>query len=431
MATRQLTIEILLKVTDKASQNIKKAGRNMKQLQGAMLGFGLSTLFAGMALKRVGVAGLNALINAAKIAGAETNLFNIKTQQLVGTWQFLKFSIINALSQSPLFLRMINFLIGAVKWIADLINRFPVLATAIFATAAAFAVLGTGMVILGSIVSFLSGMLGVGGLAGGLGAFTKGVGKFDTSMSVLKGLVAAGLVLDIGFKVLKVLGGGDLSTGEKVTLVAEAAILGLIFGGAPGAVIGTITALVFLELTGQTHFLRTFGEMIATVAHNFWEIFFRILAGGDPETVVGKFFTQAADNIDQQRRNLPKGGFETFESTGDLIATQSFLPAEDTFSMSMEESMSKVADVSEEQNQTLMSVDRGLTSQTEQQSTFAEEQATRDDTLETTVDEGNTLVAAAIKVASENNLEGLKALGQELSDWRSSFEAPNQSVVEQ
>ena len=133
MATQIL--EIIIRVVDRAAtRNIKKVdtatkglNKTLKQTtsfanasRNALLGVGLTSLFAGMALARGTKRALDAMFNVSKLAGAEVLMFNVKTQELAATWEFFKFTFIEALSQSALFVRFIDFLVGVINWLGKL-----------------------------------------------------------------------------------------------------------------------------------------------------------------------------------------------------------------------------------------------------------------------------------------------------------------------
>ena len=101
----------------KIDKNTKNVAKSVRALRGNMLGFGLSFLFTGMAINRFASGALKALINTSKIAGAETSRFNVLTQQLAGSWEFMKFTFTDALGQSELFATLIG-------WIIKLTDRF-------------------------------------------------------------------------------------------------------------------------------------------------------------------------------------------------------------------------------------------------------------------------------------------------------------------
>jgi hypothetical protein len=195
---------------------IKKQQQAIHSAKMTMLTFGLSVLFAGMALKRLGDTGLKSLIDAYKITGTENSVVMQKTNELSASWEFMKFSIMNALNQSPLFLMVIDFLVGAINWLSSFINKFPDLGVAIVGAFAFLSVGGGLMVALGSISSFLSGtwkteilkvfseIFGKGGtvsttVAGGMGtaAGEKGsvAGVLKTSMPIWQGIIGSGLVI--------------------------------------------------------------------------------------------------------------------------------------------------------------------------------------------------------------------------------------------
>ena len=114
----------------------------------------LSTMFFGMALQRTFGMALKSLFTTYQKIGDEQSIFNKKTSQLNASWTFLKFSIIDALSQSDLFIGIIDFVIKMIDWVSDMTSRFPALGTALVVTFGVLAVGGGVMMMVSQFMLF-------------------------------------------------------------------------------------------------------------------------------------------------------------------------------------------------------------------------------------------------------------------------------------
>ncbi len=137
------------------AQRIEHLNRAAKRGAMRFFGLGMGMLFMGMATNRAIMGFISSSIEAYKIAGNEQSIFNVKTQELSAAWEFFKFSLIDALSQSELFVALID-------WVIQLINRFNELSPAkkfILAIVIALAAVGTAaMVAAGQIGLFMIGI---------------------------------------------------------------------------------------------------------------------------------------------------------------------------------------------------------------------------------------------------------------------------------
>jgi len=146
------------RIAHKRIELVSRAAR-----RGAMrfFGLGMGMLFMGMAMKRAIGGFLKAAIKSYKIMGAEQSVFNVKTQELSAAWEFFKFSLIDALSQSELFATLMNWLIGLINWLSQLSEgkrQFIAISLAIGFVIAAM------MSLIGQLGLFIIGI----GMAGGL-----------------------------------------------------------------------------------------------------------------------------------------------------------------------------------------------------------------------------------------------------------------------
>lgn len=206
----------------------------------------LSIMFAGMALQRAFGGALRSIKESFDKAENNTSQLSESTMGLSAAWEFLKFSIFNALDQ-PGFLNLIDNLIAVVDWVSDLVNKFPILGTTILELFAIFAVGGAIMMVLGQFALGWKALFGIGGLF----ASQAGVGigsvqsKFATALTAMKVLAGLGIAL---YLFNDYMGRGEDYKLTAVDLVKDlglASIGGYMVGGPYGALAGFLIMLVF------------------------------------------------------------------------------------------------------------------------------------------------------------------------------------------
>lgn len=148
--------------TKKAEKPLKRVENAVKKIdnvsrRGAMrfFGLGMGMLFMGMAMKRAATGALKAITAAYKIMGNEQSIFNVKTNELAAAWEFFKFSLIDALSQSDLFVALVDWLINVINWFSQLSDGQKMW---ILIGLAIFAAVGFLMSLVGQIGLFLIGI---------------------------------------------------------------------------------------------------------------------------------------------------------------------------------------------------------------------------------------------------------------------------------
>jgi len=210
-------LEIIIRVVDQATKPLKKAQEAVKKTgdaaskaSGKWFGLGLSFLFVGMALKRVADTGIKALIKSFIDVTELQTLAGRKLLGLSASWEFLKFSIIDALMSSELFIPMIDFIVRLTNMISSFVATNPALAqTGIILLAIAFIVgfLGIvfGQLILAGISLVMLFGIGLGGaifliigaiffvilaVAAFVLGFTGGLDKINPKILIILGLLA-------------------------------------------------------------------------------------------------------------------------------------------------------------------------------------------------------------------------------------------------
>jgi len=152
-------IKVMRKHFSNLHAPVKQATTQMDKLQKATnnaskkyFGLGLSMLFMGMALKKFATGALVSLTKTYTEATGETSTFNMGIQQVGASLEFVKFAIIDAFSNSDLFLPMIEGVLNFVNGLGLLISEHPRLATtAIIMLGIAWAV-GTIISPLGQVI---------------------------------------------------------------------------------------------------------------------------------------------------------------------------------------------------------------------------------------------------------------------------------------
>lgn len=92
----------------------------IKKNSGALLGLGLSVMFVSMMFTRMFNKLIVESVNAYRIMGTETSIFVQKTNELAASWEFFKFGMIDALSNTELFAWFIDLVISLINWFGGL-----------------------------------------------------------------------------------------------------------------------------------------------------------------------------------------------------------------------------------------------------------------------------------------------------------------------
>lgn len=161
------------KVFNAFGQQVKKTNINMKDLRKNAVRFQmslLSVMFAGMAIQRATGKMLRSFVTTFQKANEDTEGLGKATWHLQAAWEFLKYSMMDALLQSDLFKLLVQYALQLIMWF----NRLPASAKVfIMIGIAVLFILGGLMMVIGQIGLFINGMaaLGIGqGLIAAIGA---------------------------------------------------------------------------------------------------------------------------------------------------------------------------------------------------------------------------------------------------------------------
>jgi len=181
----------------------------------------LSIMFMGMQLQRTFGGVLRSITNTFMNVEGNQSMLAKGVTGLRASWEFLKFSIFNALDQ-PVIHQFIESVIDAVNWVSKLINKHPALGTAIIAAFGVLAIGGAALMTIGQFALFYNAVFGVGGVlavktAAGMGTSAAAgsgtvVGAVGKGMILARTLVGAGLVIYATYSLVD-----DFTSKKKLT----------------------------------------------------------------------------------------------------------------------------------------------------------------------------------------------------------------------
>lgn len=261
-------LKIHLLAVDKATAVLKRVektvvglGKRLEFFDRRFMGLGFSLLFMGMAMNRAITGFISSTIDAYKQATDNQSVFNVKTNELAAAWGFFKFSLIDALNQSGLFVVLIDWLIVLLNWLSQLspaTRRFIVFGLAISAATTFVAMLSGQFLLLLVSLNMIKGL----GIAG----------TFAFIITKVKALATA---LALATKKVWVLAAANIVwLAWIVSILALVVILVLLsekFGGLGNALKAmAATAIVAFGLMGQAlvEFILLPLQMIAVAIAN-------------------------------------------------------------------------------------------------------------------------------------------------------------------
>jgi len=250
----------LKKVSKEINHMNNEASGASREVRGNMLSMGMSFLFGGMALQRFAGNMLKSLMNTYNTIMGEGTKFNEQTNKLKGAFEFLKFSIFDALGQSELFENLVNWLVNAANAFSEFVQNHPILGKIIIGFLVLAYVIGTLLMQFGQFILFFG--LGLGGMANLWGPFTLWMGakwkaltvwmsttwgKFNTFMAGTRGLQVLAVLFEILLAYISKNIADASGSWKNVWMVLIAGLLQAFFG------LGYGVATVMDKISGTIH----------------------------------------------------------------------------------------------------------------------------------------------------------------------------------
>lgn len=236
MVTATHILKIVIQVVDQATPKMNtvatatnKIEKNVGNINKRMNTFDmrlLSVMFGGMALARA-FSGINkSIINTFIKAEDTTSGLARATTRLSASWEFLKFSIMDALN-ADWFITFIDGLIRVINWFGQLKAGWKV---TFLAVTGGLALIGTGLMIIAQFKLFWDAVFGMGGFLRSTNTMhAKTLGSKGVFTAMRK-FAIAGLAIKMALD-LKDFLSGEISLKELIsTLGLELALLGAVSG---------------------------------------------------------------------------------------------------------------------------------------------------------------------------------------------------------
>ena len=137
---------------DGMNKGAKTLGERLRALTGPFL----SLLFFGMMLMNVAKQALISIFEGYKKAIPEASKFNVLTNKLSANWEYFKFQLADALANSSLFQKFIQFTVSILQWLQ---NLSPATKTFLMALLASTVVLGLMLMTIGQIGLGMQGLV--------------------------------------------------------------------------------------------------------------------------------------------------------------------------------------------------------------------------------------------------------------------------------
>ena len=214
----------------------------------AYLGTGLSIMFAGQALRRFSEGALRSPINTYSEVMGKSSTFGIMTNRLAASWEFLKFSIMDALQQSGLLETVIG-------WAQSLTNKFIALPDSVKSFGAAILALswvaGTIMSPIGQIITAMSA---------DWAQLVTNVKSLGPALSKMAGVVMIGYALTKVDDTFSYFESGEFGKGFLSALGVAAQLAGgwLMVKGKTGPGVATFVIGIGLDAVSSGDFFRKF-----------------------------------------------------------------------------------------------------------------------------------------------------------------------------
>ena len=195
LGTQNVIYKDQARLVNNLGKQMKLTTDQVKQLTKAQKGFNfnfLTFIFTGILLERVFGGALKSILNSYKEIAGVNSAFNRSVLKLSASWNFLKFSIADALN-NPAVVNGVEFIIDSFEILADFISENEQLALSLLAILA-------GGFVIGKLVSLTGALLQLGIL---LALITAEAQLLKTNLNLLKTIGIITVVLAVGFVLAK------------------------------------------------------------------------------------------------------------------------------------------------------------------------------------------------------------------------------------
>lgn len=181
--------------------------KSAKSVRGSLMGVGFGLLFQGMAIQRFFGGLARSMMETYLVAQGQNSKFSNSVNMIAGAWEFLKYSIVDALSE----MGILDFIVDSVLWLVNLFNELPPsIKSGIGVTILLGFALGSVMVVAGQLALSLLAVMEVlnlikaiqfAGAIASMGKWTAAVGSFIVAWGPIL-LIAAAIAAVIGLLLL-------------------------------------------------------------------------------------------------------------------------------------------------------------------------------------------------------------------------------------
>ena len=145
--------------------NMGKSKKAVGGMNSAMMGFGLSMLFTGMALKNFAQNVIKTLGNTFMLLADEMNMGVARTLELQAATQYLKFILFDTFANTDMYANFVEFIVNAVNRVSEFVQLHPKLTQMIAVFLGIGIVLGGVTMVLGQMALLAVGLqIGLGTL---------------------------------------------------------------------------------------------------------------------------------------------------------------------------------------------------------------------------------------------------------------------------
>lgn len=245
-------IEDLKRRISSIKDTLKEAEKRTNDLRGALFGLGMSLLFGGWWIRNTFLKAFDSIYNAYTSIMEQNTLFMDKVMELTASWEYFKFTLMEALAQSELFNKFISILESISNWFSSLP---PTMKKIIMYGIIFGIVLGQLMMWSGQLILLLMGI----GYAVQTGLFTigaKAVLGFLTKFALI-GIAVWGV-----YQIFK-----DVFKSKIVAIIASVvAVIALMLMGVPISFIAGIALILGVAYK----FRHTIAQIFKTVGYFIW-----------------------------------------------------------------------------------------------------------------------------------------------------------------